>query len=513
MSTTQRLPSPVEPVPLLRVEGVTKRFLGTLALSDVDFEVAPGEIHGLLGENGAGKSTLIKILAGVYSADAGHFYVRDREVDPAIVRLPIAFIHQDLGLVGSMTVAENIALTAGYPRARRLVIDWRAVRRNAAKVLEAAGLNIDPDVRVETLSAAEKSLVAIGRSLALGTELLALDEPTAALPEADVAHLFAALDHLRSLGVGIIYVTHRLDEVFRLADRVTVLRDGRNVITAPVSEITPNELVMKIVGHQVAETSPVRPVGATHTVLELEGVRTEAVGPVSFALNAGEIVGLVGLTGAGHHTTGRVVFGDVQPTAGTIRIDGTPVSFGSPSAAMRSKIGFVSSQRADESVFSSMTVRENIFPNPAPYSTSRVPFMHHAAERSRTDVVLERFDVRPRDPERPMASLSGGNQQKVVLARWLAAGSRCLVLEEPTAGVDVGARADIYRILDESLSTGKGVLLVSSDFEEVARVCHRAIVFNRGRIVARLGREELTVHRLTELASADIKGDAEVSAA
>jgi len=512
MLSTNSPSSSVGRIPLLRVEGVTKRFLGTLALSDLDFEVGAGEIHALLGENGAGKSTLIKILAGVYAADGGRFFIRDKEVDPAVARLPIGFIHQDLGLVRSMTVAENIALTTGYARTRG-VIDWRAVRRKAADVLAAAGVTVDPDVRVEMLSAAERSLVAIARSLALGRDLLALDEPTAALPETDVAHLFAALDRLRSRGVGIIYVTHRLDEVFRIADQVTVLRDGRNVGTSPVKQISPAELVLRIVGHQVAERSPVRPVTTDERVLELDGVRTDSVGPVSLAVNAGEIVGLVGLTGAGHHTVGRVIFGDIRPLAGSIRVGGMPVSIRSPMDAMDLKIGFVSSQRADESLFSSLTVRVNIFPNPASYVSSRLPLMNQSLERARTDLVLERFDVRPRDPDRPMATLSGGNQQKVVLARWLAAGSRCLVLEEPTAGVDVGARADIYRILDESLSAGNVVLLVSSDFEEVARVCHRAIVFNRGRIVARLRHEDLTVHRLTELASADTMGDAEVSAA
>jgi ribose transport system ATP-binding protein len=504
MLTNSRPPASAEADALLRIEGLTKRFTGTLALDHVDFVARAGEVHALLGENGAGKSTLIKVLAGVYPADAGSVYLDGKQVEPASQRLPIAFIHQELGLVGPMTVAENIALVAGYGRRGRL-ISWRKVRRQAIECLSAMGSSIDPGAQVETLTAAEKSLVAIARALAVKADLLVLDEPTASLPETDVAHLFEALRRLRSAGVGIIYVTHRLDEVFRIADRVTVLRDGRNVATMPVSETTPSDLVVKIVGRKLAEVTMPSPSESAGTMLELENVRTGSVGPVSFRVGRGEILGLVGLTGAGHHAVGRAIFGDTALSSGFIRLEGSVTRHSDPAMAIRHGVGFVSSKRTEESLAGSLSVQENIFPNPVHAGGSALRLLRHGRERERCNEALVQFDVRPRDPSRSVNTLSGGNQQKVVLARWLAAGSRLLVLEEPTAGVDVGSRADIYGILEEVLAAGNAVLLVSSDFEEVVRICHRALVFNRGRVAAALSREELSVSRIIELASADLR--------
>ena len=272
--------------PLLDVTGLTKRFTGTLALDNIDFDVRRGEVHALLGQNGAGKSTLIKILAGVYQADAGEIRFEDRPIRPGIDRLPIAFIHQDLGLVDWMTVAENVAVQTGYPRGRLGLVSWHKVRRAAIDALSAMGSDIGPDVRVSTLAAAERSLVAIGRALAVKSDILVLDEPTAALPEADVSRLLDALRRLRASGIGIIYVTHRLDEVFRIADRVTVLRDGRRVTTAPVAETSPADLVEKIVGRSMAAAFVKPAPSSDRIVFAVDGVVAQHVGPVSFAVKA-----------------------------------------------------------------------------------------------------------------------------------------------------------------------------------------------------------------------------------
>ena len=486
--------------PLLDIRRLTKRFSGTLALDAVDFDVKAGEVHALLGENGAGKSTLIKVLAGVHPADAGEVRWHDRVVDPVADKLPITFIHQDLGLVDTMTVAENVAVLAGYPR-RNGLISWRLAREAAAVALDRMGGGVDPDARVGDLPAAEKSIVAIARAIAIKCELLVLDEPTAALPESDVAKLLGVLRRLRSSGIGIVYVTHRLDEVFRFADRVTVLRDGRRVTTAAVADTNPAGLIYHIVGRSLSDLFVKPPASTAGTLLSVDRLVAGDVGPVSFDVAAGEIVGLVGLRGAGHDVVGRVVFGDIAIISGSLSLAGTPLAIQTPRDAIRRQIGFVSSKRGEESLAPNLTVRENLFINPVTTGGRLLAAISPGQEHARCLRVLHRFSVRPPEPERVIATLSGGNQQKVIVARWMEAGSRLLVLEEPTFGVDVGSKAEIYQLLQQALDRGLAVLLISSDFEEVAGICHRALIFDRGRVAAELPRAELSLAHLTALAS------------
>jgi ribose transport system ATP-binding protein len=484
--------------PLLEVRGLTKRFGGTLALDDVDLDLPAGAVTALLGENGAGKSTLIKILAGVHTADAGEVRLRGRPVSPGVDRLPISFVHQDLGLVDSMTVAENVAIVARYPR-RLGLIAWGEARRRASAVLEAVGGGIDPDVRVGELPAAERSVVAIARALAIEAEILVLDEPTAALPEHDVALLLERLRGLCARGLAILYVSHRLDEVFRVADRVTVLRDGRRVLAVPVAETTPAALVHSIIGRALEEVfrAPPRPVGAP--LLTLRELVTDGAGPASLTLRAGEILALVGLRGAGHHALGRALFGAVPIRSGIVEVEGRNFQPASPAKAVAQGFGFVSSRRVEESLAPNLSIRENLLPNPAA-RPERPRLLGTASEASLAAHAVERYGVRPPEPERAIATLSGGNQQKVVVARWLEGPSRVLILEEPTFGVDVGAKADIYRLLEEATVRGRSVLLISSDFEEVVGVAHRALIVSRGRVVAELGRDRISVASLTALA-------------
>ncbi len=360
---------------LLAVHGVSKRFTATLALDAVDFDVRAGEIHALLGQNGAGKSTLIKILAGVYPPSAGTIKWRGQPANPATHALPISFIHQDLGLVDAMTVAENVAVQAGYPR-RFGLIDWRGARHAASRALAAMGSRVDPDSRVVALSAADRSIVAIARALAVRCELLVLDEPTAALPAADVERLLATLRRLRASGIGMIYVTHRLDEVFRIADRVTVLRDGRRIDTVPVSQTSAQELVVKIVGRSVAGTeiaavpADAQPLLALHDVV-VPHEEAGLIGPVSFSLQSGEILALVGLRGAGHHAVGRALFAALPMRSGRVEFRGRTIAPASPAAAMSAGIGFVSSRRGEESLAAAMSVRENLYLNPSARESPR----------------------------------------------------------------------------------------------------------------------------------------------
>ncbi len=491
----------MERQPLLRVQGVSKQFTGTLALDAVDFDVDGGEIHALLGQNGAGKSTLIKILAGVYPASAGRIVWRGRAVVPTAERLPIAFIHQDLGLVDAMTVAENVAIQAGYHRARGL-IDWRASADAAARALTAMGSDIDPRMRIAALSAADRSIVAIARALAVQAEMLVLDEPTAALPAEDVARLLETLRRLRAQGIGMIYVTHRLDEVFLIADRVTVLRDGRRIATQSVAETSASDLVQMIVGGGVADAGAVTPPATRTELLTVADAvvpQEEAglIGPVSFTLAAGEVLALVGLRGAGHHAIGRAIFGATKLRAGRIVLDGRPLIADGPAAAMAEGIGFVSSRRGEESLAAGMSVQENLYLNPRAGGIAPWQPLAPRRELARALRALARFSVRPPDPSRPIITLSGGNQQKVVVARWMEARIRLLILEEPTIGVDVGSKAEIYRDLNAAVREGLAVLLISSDFEEVEKIAHRALVFSRGTVAAELPRAHITVARLT----------------
>ncbi len=485
--------------PLLSFRGIVKRFGGTLAVAGVDLDIGRGEIHALLGANGAGKSTLIKMLAGVHQPDAGEIVFAGRTVSPrSIDALPIAFIHQDLGLFDWMTVAENVALVRGYAR-RRGLIDWGRIDRAAAAALEILGSDIRPDVRVADLSRTDRSIVAIARALAAQPELLVLDEPTASLPESEVAHLFDVLRRLRARGVGMIYVSHRLDEIYRISDRVTVLRDGKRVGAAPVAEMTPSELVLLIVGQPPSRVFVKPPPPTATALLSVRDVRIGAVGPVSLRVMAGEILGLCGLRGAGQDTLGRAVAGVAPIASGDVTFDGRALKVRGPADAIRAGIAFVSSKREEESLGMSLSVKENLFINPAARGRGMFQPLSRRAESGRAERLVADFSIRPSDPDRVVSTLSGGNQQKVVLARWLGGGSKLLVLEEPTLGVDVGAKADIYALLNESLDQGRAVILVSSDLEEIAGVCTRALIFDRGRIVAELRRPELSIANLTAL--------------
>jgi ribose transport system ATP-binding protein len=489
--------------PVLTVQGIGKRFNGVPALEDVSFDVAPGEIVALLGENGAGKSTLIKILAGVHAPSSGTLLFRGEPADARAMRGRLAFVHQDLGLVEWMTVAENIALATTYGNRRGLIV-WRAVRERAREALALVGGEIDPDQRVSALSRAEKSLVAIARGLSSQADLLVLDEPTASLPESEVQRLHQVLRSLRGQGVAMIYVSHRLDEVFALSDRIVVLRDGRRVAEQPTSATTPAELIRHIVGRE-PDSVFVRPptTDAAPVALSVRRLHTEDAGPLNFDVRRGEILGLVGLRGAGHDTVGKALFGAAPVLSGTVLLDGKPVALSSPEAAISNGLCLVAGDRYGESVGPGLSVRENLFLNP--HATGRTALSMRTA-RSEADEALDlgrRVALRPNDPAALIETLSGGNQQKVVVARWLRVGAHVLILEDPTAGVDIGAKAEIYRLLGEAVRTGMAVVLISSDFEETAQICHRALVFRNGEIARELALDQLSVTELLHCASLD----------
>jgi len=496
---------------LLSIRSLSKTFWGTRALDDVSIDLSAGQIMALLGQNGAGKSTLIKILAGIYEADAGIIEVDGAELSSKDEDdTSLAFIHQDLGLVPSMSVAENIAIVQGYPRVQGLV-SWKRVATRAREVLEALGLKIDPLVLVSELTMAERSLLAIARALSTRAKFIVLDEPTAALPASDVDRLVDSLLQMRSEGIGFLYVTHRIDEVFRIADKVTVLRDGRVVLSEPVSQVNRPVLLQAIVGHEVDESveHAIRVPGVS--ILRLNAVATPDVEAVDLDLASGEIVGLVGLSGAGQAEIGRVIAGVRAPTQGTMTLHGHTYSPRSTAQAMANGVGFVAGNRLEESLAATLTVSENLYVNPC------IPDGHLLRPRSRSAELrhasseLARYEVRPNNPLMPIELLSGGNQQKVVVARWLVADLQTLVLEEPTAGVDVASKAQIHDLLRSLAGQAGMVVVISSDFEEVAQLCDRVLVFNRGTIVVELSDSELTVGNLVAWASTSTLSGARVA--
>lgn len=487
----------------LLFDGIDKHFGGTYALKNVSLTVRRGEIVALLGENGAGKSTLIKVLGGIHAADAGEVLIDGTPYrhKPAGFgeRQKVAFIHQDLGLIEWMTVAENIGLALGFSRKNGL-IRWNDVERFALDALQKVDCDFDPTTRVEDLTRTEKSLVAIARALAVDSEFLVLDEPTASLPADEVERLFTALRPLRERGVGMIYVSHRLDEIFQIADRVAVLRDGAMVGVRSIDHTTPEELVQKIVGRKTRETvKAAEKIGAP--VLSLRDFDVAGMEKLNLDLQKNEVLGLVGLRGAGHEAISRALFG-LLPYRGDVVFEGGTPDLSTPQRAMHSGVGLVAKDRTEESVAMSLTIRENTFLNPEGLGRKLLSLRSPRTEADQAAEIGAELGLSPNDPTLAIEALSGGNQQKVVIGRWLATKRKLLICEDPTAGVDVGAKSEIYALLNRALSDGVAILIMSTDFEEIATICHRAIVFSQGAIVDELSGTRLTTENLIQSASA-----------
>lgn len=495
---------------VLRTVGLSKTFGATTALSNVDLEVRRGEVHALLGGNGSGKSTLIKLLAGVYHADPGgtievqHVSARAEEWSPALAQSAgLHFVHQDPAVFDTLTVAENLAIGRGFERAPGGRINWQATRRRTAKILERFSLSVSPDTAVAALRPADRTMLAIARALQDQEEahdgVLVLDEPTASLPDWEVNILLAALRKYAAAGQTIVYVTHRLSEVLELADRVSVLRDGQHVVTRDVGDMNEEQLVELIVGGRIERVYPERQdkVG-DDVVLSVRGLVSGPLRGVDLDLHRGEVLGVAGLLGSGRSTLLRALFGDLPVTSGEVRFNGKPHSPSGPSMAIRSGFALVPEDRERDGLFASCSVRENLSAAVVSRYWSRAR-LHHRRERSDARQLVGMYGVRPASDLPLVSTLSGGNQQKVVLARWLRRKPTVLLLDEPTQGVDVRARADIYQHVRRAVSEGSAVLLVSSDFEELAHVVDRAIVLRDGRVVAEVRGADLTPQRLTEL--------------
>ena len=476
------------PPPLLELSGIRKTFPGVVALRDARLEVGAGEVHALLGENGAGKSTLIKILAGVHAPDAGVVRMDGRPVripsPQAGRRLGIAVIHQELHLVPALTVRENLFL--GRERARAGVLRVGEERREAVELLGRLGFDLDPDIPCRELGVAGRQLVEIARALADDARVLVMDEPTAALSEREVGRLLDRVRALRDRGLGIVYVSHRLDEVFALCDRATVLRDGAHVATRPVAGLSRRELIGLMVGRPMESEFPARRATIGPARLEVRDLRRgRVVQGVSFTVGRGEIVGLAGLVGAGRTETARLIFGADRADGGTVRVDGRALRIRSPRDAIRAGICLMTEDRRQQGLVPGRSVREN-FGLPNLWRFSRWGFLRGRREAAALDGYVADLGIRLAGVDQPAGELSGGNQQKVILARWLESGAGVVLVDEPTRGVDVGARFEIYESLHRLASAGRAILMISSELPELLGVCDRLLVMRAGQIAGEI---------------------------
>jgi ribose transport system ATP-binding protein len=499
---------PEHPAALEAVD-IQKVYGGTAALRGVGFSAHYGEIHALLGENGAGKSTLVRILSGVDEADAGRIIIQGEDVTTRYTTmraqtLGLSVIHQQFSLVPALSVAENIALVAGYGGSS--FIDWKETRRAGLRALDRLGVRLDPDHIVGTLPPAMQSIVAIARALALEAKILLLDEPTATLTLRESVALFEVIRRLRSSGVAVVLISHRLDEVMEYADRITVLRDGLVVHSTAREGATLRELIRHIIGRDLESGEEDRRHGELEAMgvpadrlVTMENVCAQGLANVSLDIRLGEVLGCTGLVGAGQTQLSHLLFGRIPYVSGAMRLSGTTFRPKSPADALYAGVGYVPEDRNADAVIEGMSVHENLLANPRG-RLSRI--INKRREKSAVNLLMDEFDIRPRDPDLEITTLSGGNAQKVVLARALSAKPKLIVLEEPTNGVDIGSRSEIHAIVRRACQEGSSAVIASSDVEEVAAVSDRVAIFRRGRVSQILEHGKYTPAQISEAINA-----------
>ena len=501
------------PGEILRLDGINKRFPGVHALDDVDLDLAEGEIHMLLGENGAGKSTLLKILSGSIPRDAGRILLAGRPVeitDASRARaLGIGMVYQELSLVPSLTVAENIFL-GRWPLRRGGLVSWREVASRARAVLDSLGVPVDPQARVRDLTVAEQQITEIARVLALEVRILLLDEPSSALSDRERERLFAILRGLRDKGVSILYTSHRLGEIQEIGDRVTILRDGRKVGTLPVAEAGEDTVVRMMVGREIHDRFPKATVPIGDPVLRVQNVGVdEFLRDITFTLRAGEILAVFGLRGAGRTTLARALFGLVPIRCGEVHVDGRRVVITSPDDAIRHGIGYTTEDRR-EGLVPMLSLPPNITLASLD-AVTRAGVLDHRREGRVAGELVDDLRIHPPILSRLVKYLSGGNQQKVALAKWMASRSHVLIFDEPTRGIDVGAKTEVFHLMTRLAGQGAGVLMLSSEIPEVLAMADRILVMHRGRIVREYPRGQATQEDLLRSAVGLENSGAEVA--
>ena len=480
--------------PLLQMRGICKQYPGIQALTDAALEVRAGEVHALLGENGAGKSTLMKILSGAVRRDAGEVLLNGSPADlgdPNRARkLGISTIYQELSLVPHLTVAENIFLGKA-PTRWPGVLDWPRMRREATRILADLGVSLDPDARVRSLRLAQQQMVEVARALADEARILVMDEPTSSLSEREIGQLFDAIGRLTASGVAVVYISHRMEEVFRIGQRVTVLRDGRHVATRDIVDVSVPQLVRLMANRDVSDHYPRRAHALGEELLRVEGLGSGALRDVSFVLRRGEILGIAGLVGAGRTRLARAIAGADRVDRGRIVIRGTTVRIGSPADAARARIAFLPEDRKQQGLVLGLAVERNVAMSHL-RALSRFGIMDRRSERREAQQAIVDLRIRTQGPEQAVVHLSGGNQQKVVLAKWLAAHADIFIFDEPTRGIDVAARHDIYLLMNRLVEQGAGVMMISSDLPEVLGMSDRVLVMRAGAVATELAAADAT---------------------
>lgn len=495
---------------ILRMENISKAFPGVQALSNVDLELGAGEVLALVGENGAGKSTLMKILSGAYRKDAGRIFVNGQEVE---IRSPyhaqqmgIAIIYQEFNLAPNQSAAANIFI-AREPRRSglgHLFVDRGRMEREAQKYLDMVGAHVAARTLVRDLSVAEQQMVEIAKALAVDARIIIMDEPTSALGEDEVETLFEIIRTLKERGIGVIFITHRLDEVFRIADRVVVLRDGMRVGCLSINEATPDKLIQLMVGREVKDLFHKEEAEIGAPLLEVRGLtRHGVVENVSFALRRGEILGFAGLVGAGRTETARLLFGADPKDAGEIYIEGKRIQIESPIDALKAGIGFVPEDRSKQGLVLRSSVLENIALPTLDRYTRLGTWLDHLRLRKTAQQYVDKLNIRTPSLEQKAMFLSGGNQQKTVVAKWLASQPRVLIMDEPTRGIDVGAKAEVHALISQLAQAGLGIIMISSELPEIMGMSDRILVMSEGRVAAILDRAEATQETIMAYASGE----------
>ena len=487
--------------PYLSARSLTRRYPGVLALDGAGIDIFPGEVIGLVGKNGAGKSTLIRILAGAEHPDAGTVAVRGVALPASYSphdshRFGLAFMHQELGNVPAMSVAENVALGSRFPR-RLGLVDWRALARKVGAVLDRLELAIGTEAMVGDLTAVEQRMVMIARALYHDARVLVLDEPSTSLSDTEIDHLHRIVRALRAEGRSVVYVSHRLREIVEITDRIVVMQDGRVTLTRPTAGIGEAEIVEAIAGvgdaPQVAPAATAAAVARGPVILSVSGLaRAGVVGPVSFDLHAGEILGIAGLVGSRRSELVRLVFGADPATAGTVSVDGRPIRLRTPRDAVRAGIVLLPEDRRHQGLVLGMSVRENVtLPSLARHRAGGMPIVRTRSETRTVAGLVAALRIRTPGVEQEVRRLSGGNQQKVVLAKWLTRDARVMIFDEPTQGVDVHAKAEIFALIRETVAAGRGAIVISSDFAELVSLAHRVIVLREGAVAGHLAGSEI----------------------
>lgn len=490
--------------PILKVEHISKSFGGVHALQDVHFEIFAGEVHALLGENGAGKSTLIKILTGFHQPDMGEMYLNGHPIGFANTREAqehgIAAIYQEPSLFPDLDVAENIMV--GRQPVGRWGINWKAMYQEAGNLLRRLGLLIDPHTKARNLSVAQQQIVEIARALSVNAKILIMDEPTSSLTLREVEELFTIVRQLRDSGTAIVFISHRLEELFAVAGRVTILRDGTYVGTREMAGVTAEELIRLMVGRNLGELFPKQAVEPGAVVLEVDNLGVQGTfSDVSFQLKRGEIVGMSGLIGAGRTNVARALFGTEPATTGTIKLNGKPVTIKSPDQAMGLGIGYVPEDRKEHGLMLAMSICDNIT-LPILSNYARVGWLNEGRALEAAKASSQQLEVKMASIEQKAGQLSGGNQQKVVLAKWLGTTPQVLILDEPTRGIDVGTKAAVHKLMSNLAGQGLAILMISSELPEILGMSDRILVMREGRLTAEFSRAEATQEKLMAAATA-----------